>query len=56
MALGLMAVKNVGAVLVIEGGQLAGIFSEREYARKVGLVGKSPKGIPVQQVMTSKVV
>lgn len=56
MALELMAEKNIGAVLVMEGEQLAGIFSERDYARKVVLVGKSSKDIPVQQVMTSKVV
>ncbi len=55
-ALELMAEKNIGAVLVMEGDHLAGIFSERDYARKVALVGRSSKDIPVQQIMTSKVV
>ncbi len=55
-ALKLMAAKNIGAVLVMEGDRLEGIFSERDYARKVVLDGKSSKDIPVRQIMTSKVV
>ena len=55
-ALELMAEKNIGAVLVMEGDHLSGIFSERDYARKVVLEGKSSKDIPVEQIMTSKVV
>lgn len=55
-ALELMAEKNIGAVLVMEGERLLGIFSERDYARKVVLAGKSSKDVLVQQVMTSKVV
>ena len=55
-ALELMAEKNIGAVLVMEGEHLAGIFSERDYARKVVLAGKSSKDVPVRQIMTSKVV
>ena len=55
-ALELMSEKNIGAVLVMEGDHLAGIFSERDYARKVALAGRSSKDIPVQQIMTSKVV
>lgn len=55
-ALELMAEKNIGAVLVMEGDHLAGIFSERDYARKVVLAGKSSKDVPVQQIMTTKVV
>ena len=55
-ALELMAAKNIGAVLVMEGDRLDGIFSERDYARKVVLEGKSSKDIPVRQIMTSKVV
>lgn len=55
-ALELMAKQNIGAVLVMEGTHLAGIFSERDYARKVVLEGKSSKDIPVRQIMTSKVV
>jgi CBS domain-containing protein len=54
-ALQLMAEKNVGALLVLEGGTLTGIFSERDYARKVILKGKSSRDIPVSEIMTTKV-
>ena len=55
-ALKVMADKNVGALVVLEGEQLAGIFSERDYARKVVLLGKSSKDTPVSELMTEKVV
>ncbi len=55
-ALKLMAEKEIGAVLVIEGEVLAGIFSERDYARKVVLHGKSSKDTPVREIMTDEVV
>ena len=55
-ALRLMADKNVGAVLVIDGGNLVGILSERDYARKVILEGKSSKHTPVREIMTEKVL
>ena len=55
-ALVLMAEKNVGAVVVLDGQKLAGIFSERDYARKVILLGKSSKEIPVREIMTHKVL
>ncbi|HKQ25034.1 MAG TPA: CBS domain-containing protein [Burkholderiales bacterium] len=55
-ALKLMADKEIGAVLVIEGELLAGIFSERDYARKVVLHGKSSKDTPVREIMTDEVV
>ena len=55
-ALELMAQKNVGALPVMDGEHLAGIFSERDYARKVVLEGKSSKETPVRQIMTAKVV
>jgi CBS domain-containing protein len=55
-ALKLMAEKEIGAVLVIEGERLAGIFSERDYARKVVLHGKSSKDTPVREIMTDEVV
>jgi len=55
-ALKLMAVKDVGALVVIEGGRLAGIISERDYARKVILHGKSSHDIKVRDIMTSKVI
>ena len=55
-ALKLMAEKDVGALVVTEGGQLAGIISERDYARKVILHGKSSHDIQVREIMTSKVI
>ncbi len=54
-ALQVMAEKNVGALLVLENSRLAGIFSERDYARKVVLKGKSSRQTPIQEVMTVKV-
>jgi CBS domain-containing protein len=55
-ALKLMAERNVGALVVLEGTRLAGIFSERDYARKVILLGKSSHDIPVREIMTAKVI
>ncbi len=52
----LMAEKEIGAVLVLDGDRLAGIFSERDYARKVVLQGKSSKDMAVREIMTDKVV
>lgn len=55
-ALKLMAKKNVGAVLVLDGEKMAGILSERDYARKVTLQGKKAKGTSVREIMTDKVI
>src|SRR5512146_2570631 len=55
-ALKLMAEKNVGALLVVADCRIAGILSERDYARKVILHGKSSHDIPVREIMSEKVV
>jgi len=55
-ALDLMNQKNVGAVLVIENGQPAGILSERDYARKITLAGKSSKDTKVREIMTQQLL
>lgn len=54
-ALALMSEKNIGALPVLRDGKLEGIFSERDYARKVILKGKSSKDIPVSEIMTENV-
>jgi CBS domain-containing protein len=55
-ALKLMADKGVGALIVSEGGRIAGVISERDYARKVILHGKSSHELQVRDIMTSKVI
>jgi len=55
-ALQLMSEKNLGAVLVIDKGEVVGIFTDRDYARKVILKGKSSKTTPVSELMTKEVL
>jgi CBS domain-containing protein len=55
-ALKVMAEKNVGALLVVETERLVGVFSERDYARKVILKGKASREVPVRDIMTSHVL
>lgn len=55
-ALEILAEKNIGALMVVEGEKLVGIFSERDYARKVILKGKSSKETPISELMTADIV
>jgi CBS domain-containing protein len=55
-ALQRMAERNVGAVLVMNDGRLVGIFTERDYARKVVLRGLNSRNTPVGDLMTGKLV
>lgn len=52
-ALQLMMEKNISALLIVEGQKLLGIFTERDYARKIILHGKSSADTPVKEVMTA---
>jgi CBS domain-containing protein len=54
-ALKLLAEKDIGAVLVMDGPRLVGIISERDNARKVALKGKSASDTPVSEIMTREV-
>ena len=55
-AIKLMAEKGVGAVLAMQGARLCGIVSERDYARKVVLLGRTSASTPVSEIMSHQVV
>ena len=55
-AIRLMAEKRIGAVLVMQGEALVGILSERDYARKIVLAGRSSKDTPVREIMTTELI
>ena len=55
-ALKIMAEHRIGALLVLEGQHLAGVFSERDYAREVALKGKTSRNTPVREVMSTTVI
>ncbi|MCB0534169.1 MAG: CBS domain-containing protein [Lewinellaceae bacterium] len=55
-ALEFMAEKNIGAVLVMDGPKLVGIFSERDYARKGIIQGRKAKSTPVTEVMSANLI
>ncbi len=55
-AIRLMAEKGIGAVLVMDGARLAGILSERDYARKIVLRDRSSRDTPVASIMTAELV
>jgi CBS domain-containing protein len=55
-ALQLMAENNVGAVMICESGQMLGIFTERDYCRKIILMGRSSLNTPIQDIMTKKMI
>lgn len=55
-ALQLMSDKSIGALLVMEGGQVTGIVTERDYARKIALMSRASKETRVSEIMTSQVM
>ena len=55
-AIKLMAEKNIGALLIVSGGTLSGVFTERDYTRKIALQGKSSKETQVWEIISKEVI
>ena len=55
-AIKLMADKNIGALLVMSGATLVGTFTERDYTRKIALLGKNSKGTQVWEIMPKEII
>ena len=55
-ALNLMAEKQIGSLLVVEGEAIVGMLTERDYARKMALMGRSSRDTPVRDIMTTQVL
>jgi CBS domain-containing protein len=55
-AIAFMADKEIGALVVVEGNKVVGIITERDYARKIVLQGKSSRETPVREIMTERVI
>ena len=55
-ALGMMAQKNIGALVVVEYGQVVGMLTERDYARKIALMDRSSRDTPLRDIMSRPVM
>ncbi|MGH7993026.1 MAG: CBS domain-containing protein [Limisphaerales bacterium] len=55
-AIKLMADKNIGSLLVLSGDRLVGVFTERDYTRKIALQGKTSKATQVREILSGKIV